>query len=141
MDNARPREVIHGSAYTRRTKLLARKENESRYSPESPGNHRNLQLRPQLQNQVRDEQAGVEGRSLLRMPPVLHRHAKDCGYRRPHRQIPPEIWHQSCCVGTLRNSLIKRQRLLPFLFAATIPSDIQRQAETLNIEQELTCVY
>ena len=35
----------HLSAYTRRTKLLARKENESRYSPELPRNHRDLQLR------------------------------------------------------------------------------------------------
>src|SRR3989338_2763493 len=64
------------------------------------------------------------------MPPVLHRHTKDCGYRRPHRQIPPEIWRQSCSVGTLCSSFIKRQHLLPFLFAATIPPDIQHRTGT-----------
>src|SRR5450756_1310542 len=59
------------SAYTRRTKLLARKENESRYPPELPGNHRDMQLRQQLQDQVRDGQASPARRSLFRVPPCL----------------------------------------------------------------------
>src|SRR5574340_526559 len=92
----------HLSAYTRRTKLLARNENESKYPPKLPGSYRDVQLRQQFQDQVGVRQAGTERRGLLRMPPVLHRHAKDCGYRRPHRQVPPEIRHQGSSVTELR---------------------------------------
>src|SRR3970040_1663746 len=116
--------VHKGSAYTRRTKLLARKENESRHPPELPGNYRDMQLRQQLQDQVRDGQTGPERRSLFRMSPVLYRHSEDHGHRRPHRQVPPEIRQQDCGVIISRCSYLKRQRLLPFLFALTMPCQI-----------------
>src|ERR1019366_6277831 len=98
----------HLSAYTRRTKLLARKENESRYPPKLPGNHRDLQLRQQLQDQVRDGQASTARRSLFRMPPVLHRHTKDHGFRRSHRQVPSEIRHQGYGISELRTAVLAK---------------------------------
>ena len=83
-----------------------------------------LQLRQQVQDPFHPGQ-GPARRSLLRVPPVLHRHAKDRGYCRPRREIPPEVrqaGRKSCrlriCTGEIMpRAAPKRQHTLPFCFS------------------------
>ena len=57
------------------------------------------------------EQAAAR-RSLLGVPPVLHRQAEDHGHRRPRREVPPALRHQATTARRRRACADRKAPLL-----------------------------